>query len=549
MEKLNRQMHRSILLAFIGALVIGFPCNLPAQTPGEKILLAKAQSLASHGRLDMAVQTWQQVLLANPKNTEALAGIAKADMQLGKTDEAGQYLDRLRAAGGSAAGIAQIEAMPHVAPQAERLKEARSLSQSGQYAQALRIYRDVLGNEPQAGNYALEYYDMEAAMPENRPHAIEGLRRLSKQFPADSRYAIALGRILTYDPKTRSEGIALLQQYKTPDAENALKRAAEWNTQAQGVVASTPARTGPRTPAGNPLEASAYRALNAGRLDEAEQQFRQVLEKQPNNARALSGMGYVFMKHQDFTQAADYFKRAGNAGAKGLGSSLATAHFWEQMARGNQALKNENNDEAVEAYRAAVSMKPSDPDALEALAGALMQQGNPAEAIEVFGRLVRVAPTRRTVWRGLFLAQSGASDPEAALAVNDRIPANIRAQLNQDPSYLRALLQDNLALGRQAEANRIIQQALTLPFPNHGRELPFDQQMQYAALLMAAQRYEPACRSINRWLQATLQTSMRGDLWSPRSTSVTTMRKLSRTLDECRRQSTTVCSRTRDSSC
>ena len=138
MEKLNRKFHRRILLMVIGMLAIGVPCSLPAQSAAEKMLLAKAQSLAAHGRLDMAVQTWQQVLLSNPKNTEALAGIAKADMQLGKQDEARQYLDRLRAAGGNPAAISQIQAMPHVAPQSDRLNEASRLAQNGQYAQAMR---------------------------------------------------------------------------------------------------------------------------------------------------------------------------------------------------------------------------------------------------------------------------------------------------------------------------------------------------------------------------------------------------------------------------
>ena len=495
MEKLNRKFYRRILVTVAGMLAIGIPCSLPAQSTAEKVLLARAQTLATQGRLDMAVQTWQQVLLSNPNDTEALAGIAKADMQLGKPDEARQYLNRLRSAGGNAAVISQIEAMPHVAPRADRLNEAGRLAQNGQNAQAMRIYRDIFGNEPPAGNYALAYYDTEAAIPEDRAHAIEGLRKLSQQFPADSRYAITLGRILTYDPKTRSEGIALLQRYSgVPAAQNALKQAASWNAQATAAATSAPPEAEKKAsgPVGNPLEASAYKALNAGRLDEAERLFQQILEKEPNNQKALSGMGYVYMKRQEFGQAADYLQRAQAAGAKGLTASVGTSQFWERMAAGNEALKAGNSGDAVAAYRTAVSMKPSDPNALEALGGALMQQGNAAEAIEIFERVVRVAPNRTTAWRGLFLAQSESGDSQAALDTSNRMPANVRTQLNRDPYYLRSLAQDNLALGRKAEADRVVERALALPFPNQGRDLPPDQQMQYAALLMTAQKYEPA---------------------------------------------------------
>ena len=291
MEKLNRSFHRRILLVAIAALAIGSPCNLSAQSAAEKALLAKAQSLASHGRLDMAVQTGSRCF-SDPNSTEALAGIAKADMQLASPRRR-QYLDRLRSAGGSPSVIAQIQSMPHLGPQSERLSEASRLAQNGQYAEAMRIYRDVFGPEPPAGNDAVAYYDTEAAIPANRPHAIAGLRKLAKKFPGDPRYAITLGRVLTYDPKTRSEGIAILNQYGgVPDAQAALKQALSWNAQAAtATVKSEPGyevSPKPTAPAGNPLEASAYRALNSGRLDEAERQFQEILDKQPNNPRALA---------------------------------------------------------------------------------------------------------------------------------------------------------------------------------------------------------------------------------------------------------------------
>src|ERR1700733_4850465 len=203
-------------------------------------------------------------------------------------------------------------------------------------------------------------------------------------------------------------------------------------------------------------------------------------------------MGYVLMKQQDFSQAADYLERAKAAGMRGLDSAIATSRFWARMASGGDALKIGNSEAAIEDYRAATSLKPSSPEALEALAGALMQQGSAAEAIDIFERVVHVAPGRVTAWHGLLLAQPTAGDAQGALATNDRMPNNIRSQLDSDPDYLRSLAQDNLALGRKAEADRVVERALALPFPNQGRDLPVGQQMQYAALLMTAQKYESA---------------------------------------------------------
>src|SRR5439155_20424171 len=60
-------------------------------------LLDKAHALEVRGRMDMAAQTWQQVLLADPVNVDALSGLARAAKLSGNTALANRYLDRLRA--------------------------------------------------------------------------------------------------------------------------------------------------------------------------------------------------------------------------------------------------------------------------------------------------------------------------------------------------------------------------------------------------------------------------------------------------------------------
>ena len=59
--------------------------------------LDTAHALEVRGRLDLASQQWQQVLLADPNNAEALGGLARAAKYNGNTALANSYLDRLRA--------------------------------------------------------------------------------------------------------------------------------------------------------------------------------------------------------------------------------------------------------------------------------------------------------------------------------------------------------------------------------------------------------------------------------------------------------------------
>jgi cellulose synthase operon protein C len=383
--------------------------------------------------------------------------------------------------------------MLHVQPQSVRLTEAERLAQEGQYAGAMRIYRDLFDDHPPAGDIARAYYDTEAALQDSRPQAIEGLRRLLKQFPADSQYAITLGRILTYDPKTRAEGVALLERYSSsPEAQKALEQARIWSDDGAKPDATTGAVPVAFERAQSPLEGAAYEALNRGRLDEAERQFKELLARQPANPRALSGLGYVYMKERDFAQAADTLKSARAAGATGLDDAIATAAFWDTMARAGDSLQAGDSQGAVEQYRRALSLKPASTDAEAGLAGALLQMGKPAEAADILKREVSVASGNEPAWRNLFLAQSAMGDPQAALATRGHIPTSVRTTLESDPGYLRALAQDNLALGLTSEANQAIDRALALPFPDHGRGLAVEKQLQFADLLMMAKRPEPA---------------------------------------------------------
>ncbi len=181
-------------------------------------LLDKAHALEVRGRMDMAAQTWQQVLLSDPNNVTALAGLARSAKLSGNTTLAGTYLDKLRAINPNDPNISRIETMGSQQNQTAALAQAGKLAQAGQYAQAMAIYRQQFGTNPPAGDWALAYYETESATNDGRAHAIAGLKGLVEKYPADSRYQVVLGRILTYDPKTRDEGRRLLEKHPADPA-------------------------------------------------------------------------------------------------------------------------------------------------------------------------------------------------------------------------------------------------------------------------------------------------------------------------------------------
>ena len=76
---------------------------------GVDILLSKARALEARGRMDLAARNWNQVLLVDPNQTEALEGLALYAKQTGDADAYRAYLDRLRKINPSNPAIAAIE--------------------------------------------------------------------------------------------------------------------------------------------------------------------------------------------------------------------------------------------------------------------------------------------------------------------------------------------------------------------------------------------------------------------------------------------------------
>ena len=509
-------------------------------------LLEKAHALEVRGRMDMAAQTWQQVLLADPNNTQALGGLARAAKLGGHPDQAASYLARLRAISPNDPEIQRVEGMMTQQNQSTELQQAGKYAEAGQYSQAMTIYRQVFGNNPPPGDWALAYYETESATEDGRPHAIAGLRALVEKYPSDSRYQIALGRILTYNPKTRTEGRKLLQRHPyDPQATEALRQSLLWDSANPASGAdirsylakhkddqqlTTALKSQPRVAGGarrasgpppaplspeqqaelsatrtrNAEEQAAYNSLNAKRLQEAEDRFKAILASDPSNARALAGMGYIRMQQQNFGGAISYLEQAKQDGAKdpGLDNNLATSRFWYTMGEGQLALNENDLTTAEKQYRLALSMRPTQPEALEGLGGTLLKAQQSEAAIPVFERFIKVKPSADAAWRGLFTAQYQAGQASAALATERRIPPTIRARLMHDPDFLRNLASAYSAVGRDADAQRVLRGALELPFPADGKGLKTETQLQYASLLQQSNRLDQSAGLYRQVLSA-----------------------------------------------
>jgi tetratricopeptide (TPR) repeat protein len=505
----------SAVIVTATVLILSFARLAHAQSKTEQAVVEKARSLESRGLMDLAAQTWQQVLLSQPGDTEALAGLARAAKRQGNDAEAARYVQRLRQINPKDPQIAAIESTVSSKVHDARQAQAEALAAAHDYVGAMQVYRQLYGDHPPS-DVALEYYETEAATEAGRGQAIAGLRALARLHPAEERYQATLGRVLTYNPKMRAEGEAILQQLpQDAGAQTALRQALLWdaqnpastgaikhylNTHPDAVLArhlqetETRQMQQPRGPAVNPAEQAAYAALQANDVDGAEQEFRALLEKEPADPRALAGLGFVHMKQGDFAQAVSNFEAARHNGSKdrAVEAALDTAHFWLIMGEASKALQDVQIDLAAQRYREALALRPLSPDALAGLAGTLLGARQSTEAAQVYARWVKAEPNSAQAWRGLFMAETQAGQPQQALATTRHFPGAVDTALAADPAYLLALADAYRTAGDDAKARQTLDQALNLPFPEGGRKMAAEMQMQYAAVLAATGHNEQA---------------------------------------------------------
>jgi tetratricopeptide (TPR) repeat protein len=479
-------------------------------------LAVKARDLEARGRADLALQIWQQILLSAPDNAEALAGLARDYKLTGDEEKADAAVLRLRRVNPNDPNIAKIEAMSATSGSGDELRQAGDLAKQGRNDDAMRIYRRLYAGHPPDGDIALAYYQTLYGTASGKQEAIAGMRGLAERNPGDPRYPVQLGIMLTLDQRTRAEGIRLLRAHANePDAQAAYRQALIWDSsnpasaealreylkthpQDQEIQKSLKLSESRQAQTNNgiartPAERAAFVALNAHRLDEAEQRFTALLATDPNNGRLAAGMGFLRMQQKNFSGAMSYLMRAEKNGYKvsTVETALATSHFWFTMGEGTQALDENQLDLAATKFRAALEMNPRSPDALSGLAGVYTRQQQYSAAAAVYQQLLQIQPAMLEAWRGLFLAYAHDNQSAKALDLLARFPPKVKAALDKDPEYLHALASIYQALNRPAEAQHILALALSLPFPDNGTLLA-GTRLQYAGILMDAKHYDQA---------------------------------------------------------
>lgn len=460
-----------------------------AQSAPADVIAQRAMSLDDQGRHDLAAENWRQLLSLRPNDAQALAALANFYRSVGDTVTAKHYASQLK----QLDPAAQQRAGESQASSAQGLDQ-NLLSQAGQlaaqhkYAEALALYRQAFHGTPPAGSWAVAYYETEAAVPSEMPQAVAGLRELVRRFPANASYALSLGRVLTYKPATRLEGVRILQGIKGTGAQmsaarEAWRQAILWDptgpaatdtaqdflarypdTELANTLHNATARQVQRAPVqGEEEQGEAYAALNKGHLEDAEKKFGALMEVQPQRAKAAMGLGYIAMQRQDFDKAIQQYELAKQAGlhSNELTEALANARFWSYMKHGEDALKVHDTTVAMESFQRAQSLRGDQPALLDALGRTWMQMNQPDRAATAFEHALKLDEGRAGTWTDWFAALVQVGRSSEVLADQQYVPAKVVSQLANDPEYIAILAVASLQTGDQDGFHRQLGQLHT----------------------------------------------------------------------------------------
>lgn len=195
--------------------------------------------------------------------------------------------------------------------------------------------------------------------------------------------------------------------------------------------------------------AEALRTHRAGRLDQAERLFRQILAAHPRHADSLFLLGTIAQQTGRHDLALDMIGKA-----IAVAPQVAAYHY----SLGNVLKSRKQWPQAVRAYRKALDFAPDFADALNNLANVLMDLGRRDEAVTVYRRVLDLTPDDPDTHHNLGMAMMELEKRDEAAACFHRAialaPADAEAHCNLGTALK--------CLERRDEALQAYRRALTL---------------------------------------------------------------------------------------
>ncbi len=418
-------MHRHSwkILLLIGSLIAVGTTLVSAKNQPEDInqLLVQGHFWYARGHNNLAINAWQKVLRAEPKNQEALAGL----------EEISEF---------------DPESINY-----DQLKIARQLATEGKFAAALTAYKAAFdGKPPPTSFHAAEYFETLSGEKDQWESAHIGLRQLFKRFPSNIGYQLSLARVESYQEDHRRSAIqhfediqqvpeltpSIAEKLETswhqsllwlnatkkdiPSYENFLKAYPE-TTELAALQQQLAKLKAPRMKS----SVDAFALLKKGKLKRAAASFRSEIRKQPKNADNFEGLGITRLRQKRYAEAANHLAKAielDKTKSRSLGAPLDDAKYWGTYQQARKARRNKHYERSVELTDLLLVQRPQQIEGFIFRAQTAAEQAKYPTAIGYFEQALALEDDNRVAKSGLVnalvnLQNESASDDSTAVAL------------------------------------------------------------------------------------------------------------------------------------
>jgi protein O-GlcNAc transferase len=324
--------------------------------------------------------------------------------------------------------------------------------QVGQREAALKLIDEAISIEPQVARYHGHRGMVLAAMGRTQ-EAVDALRHSLSLQRDIAEVHNNLGNVLhtigKHDEAIAAFNQALALRPDYPDAHNNLGNVLLYLGQAQQAIDAYRRATSLR-----PEFVEAHSNLGgalrmAGQNEEATKSCRRAIDLQPGYAPAYVNLGFALRLAGRQNEAEAAYRKALD-----LSPELIEAH----NGLANVLLQQQRGDEAIALYREAIRIRPTQPQTHHNLGVALMQLGKTEEAIAAFEKAISLRPDYAEAMNNLGVALQSVERIEEAIQM-------YRRAIFARPNYVDAL--NNLGTTQKAlalidEAIALYDQALEI---------------------------------------------------------------------------------------
>ena len=440
-------------LFLVEALQLAAATPVWAQDPALDSLLEQAQYWHEKSNPSLAQESLQKVLMVDPNQPQALYLMSLWAQERGDAAESAQWRSRLEKAHPAAPQLQQLTRSQTLGQLSESgIDQARREAQAGDIKASIATWDGLFKGNPPPVALAPEYYLTMSGDKAMYSKAVAELGKLAKQNPTNSSVGIAYGQVLTYRNPTRRQGIRQLENYsqQSETASDALRQALLWlepkasdegsyqrwalaHPQDKAVLAHF------QSTIGGDIKRNGFNELNRGNLAQAQTEFQRALNKAPNDADALAGLGYVALNQGDYSKAADYLKRSAAQGgnqARKRREQADEAQFFAQLEQAKAAYQAGNTEQALELSAGLTKRKGEAGRGAKLFrADVLRHNGDYAQAEGLLNAVLKEEPGNQPAKEALYYVYAEQNQSDKAKRLLSTLPDEVQSRIRKADNY------------------------------------------------------------------------------------------------------------------